>query len=244
MKYPLSRILSIGFALSAVLPISAQTIFHVDFEAPTYALGSVHGQDNWDAQYAFSQVVNTTVHGGSQSLNIGPGGGYRPYEVAPYELNASVYNSFWLETWVYVPSGPGYLHNFAAGNGIANAFNFGIYDNGVVDFNLGSYYGELRNVGSSILDKWLRMRVEHLAYTFELTMTLVGDGVNETAIVGYYTPAAAQSFLSVHSSGAAGMAYWDDITAGHGVIPEPSAFALALLSAGLVSFRRRLESNK
>ena len=221
---------------------SGQIVFDVNFESPTYTLGNANGQDNWSAPFGFNDIVNTKAHGGTQSFRTTSGpGGARAFEVPPFTFDVSVANDFWLETYVYVVPSAGSTASFGVGNVLGAAFGFGISDSGTVSFNGGSVLGTTRELGSVVLDKWLRMRVEHLASspTF-LHMTLTGQGVDESANVGYSAAASVQSYLSVDMRNL-GVAYWDDMKAAYGPapVPEPGVVALVGVSAGLFSLRRR-----
>lgn len=232
-----------SFSFSALLLFVgsslAQTVFDVNFESPIYSLGGAHGQDNWSAQFGYNDIVNTTAHSGTQSFRTSGPGGARAFEVAPYDLNVSIANDFWLETYVYVvsaPSGPlTSTAGFAVGNGLGAACSFGISDSGTVSFN-----GVTRELGSAVLDKWLRMRIEHVGPSQFLNMTLTGDGVDESASAFYSAAGASQSFLAVDMRNY-GVAYWDDIKAAYGPapVPEPGVLSLIGASAVLFSFRRR-----
>jgi len=98
------RILKVAIAATAVATFAtaaqAGVIFDVDFEAPPYLLGPIHGQDGWDGQFGPVNHVNSTiVHGGSQSLNCIAAS--RPFEGGAV-LGSTDVSLWYLETWAYI----------------------------------------------------------------------------------------------------------------------------------------------
>jgi hypothetical protein len=157
----------------------AATLLSESFEAPMVT-GPLQGQNGWFGDNGGPNVVNTThAHGGAQSVTtVVLAAKLIP---APFQVMAE---PFWyLETWVYLdvlPSGQSYTANLSAFGPLGTSFFIDLSVGGELTMNTSTKQA-IRQLGTAVLGKWLRMRIEKIA-PLTLKFTLFGDGVDETYI--------------------------------------------------------------
>jgi hypothetical protein len=236
------------FSVLVSLCAHAQMVFNVTFDSPAYTLGALDGQDNWTRLGGWANVTDLRAHSGTQSIVTWEGGAgvTRPPENGP--LNPVNGSGWWMETWAYFPTSDGNTHSlFTMGGGVVSPPFILVYGDGEVHF--GGTTSTIRNLGSSILDKWVRLRIHQTGTQgSSLRFSITGSGVNEVVDNFYatsYTPNTVT--LSVFTKTPFGplsentKSYWDDMRAGYGAVPEPASFATvgALAGLGFVIYRRR-----
>jgi hypothetical protein len=252
MKTTLKTTLLIAVAASlSASPLFAQSLFDSQgFEAPSYSLGNLAGQNGWVSQgTAVASVQSSVVRSGNQAVS----------------LDGTTTTWYWPSV-AYTPA-PGEVIQISAdirrGSSATTAKNFGffvdVYDNtagvricrmGIAN-NAGSLVGIATTKNASgtvgnyvyqsglLWDTWysFKMDLNYGSQTFDLVI----DGIVVGSNLPFVSPATdfgdADLMLS-YTSGATDVGYFDNYAVS--VIPEPTSATLLLLgAAGMALYRRK-----
>ncbi len=149
----LKAVLAATAAVTFASVAEAAVIFHVEFEAPAYSLGPVHGQDGWSAQFGPVNHVNSAVvHGGAQSLNTIAAS--RPFD-GGILLPIGGPQLWYLETWAYIQPFEHfgtYEARFSASGVLGSAFYIAMRGDGLLTLNTGTAFSQ-RTLGANGLNK-------------------------------------------------------------------------------------------
>ena len=233
---------SLALLISTVATKAQVVTFNIGFENPPYTVGFIgagnfEGQDHWTG-FGYQFVTNSLAHSGSQSLITTMDGFVsRRFDNEPsHIMSISKAEDWYMEAWAYVlPGSSSIPATFEPASGLGGAFYISVYGDGRIDFNSGAALNQ-RAANPNLLNKWLRLRIEHPAYDLNLEMSIVGDGVNET-FSGYYNTPWNPSILAFGGP----TAFWDDVYAVSGALPAvPEPSTAALVGLGLLGLGCRL----
>lgn len=235
----------LGLALSAMAgTTSASTTLYTDFESPVFTPGAIGGNCCGAGQggWAGSGTVTTAqAHSGSQSVltsgnnivkALDPSQGEYPF-AGFFDFPTT--SDWWVQAYVYVNSGGGgatmTLYNSLGGCPLIQ-----ISGNATPLFH--SCLAQDTSQGSlaaGIFDQWVLLRMAHTVSMGQgLDMSIIGPNINLTIDLAPYSGPGSGSpqYVSL-----AGNAYWDDISAGHGLAPAvvPVPATGWLLGSGCLS---------
>lgn len=247
MKVKVAKSILVACAL-VTLRAQAQMVFNVNFEAPSYSLGTLNGKDSWAAPSGYHYVTTTHAHSGSQSMSsqLDGSGASRLPEAGAFNPVAG--SGWWLETWAYIPTSAYHTQSlFKMGGEVVYSPYIQIDGDGKAHF--GSWGPEaIMELGSSVLDKWVKLRMEQTGpQGNSLRLSITGEGINKVVDSTYgtsYNPGkvslAVMTKTPYNGIASPGIAYWDDMRAGYGAVPEPTSMAVVgLVGLGYVVARRR-----
>lgn len=247
-----------GFLLLAA---SASAALVTGFEAPTYASGTIAGQDTWTSTVANSARVLSAsafatevtaasqtpptqpVHGGSQALfvtgtSLASSNTIRTISGMTGETLVS------LDLWVQPLSIGGSLGNIFltmenAGGTRAAAFRFGVVNSQrTIDYGSAVTGIWVPSGTAWSADTWyhLGMEVDYTAKTYDFFIN--GTQVNAAPIPFYDAGSDSFSQIRIFRGGNQSGMIVDDLRVVAGAIPEPS-IPVALLASTVLWLRRR-----
>ena len=215
------------------------TTLDVDFENPPYTLGSIQGQDGWNA-FGPQSVTDVRARSGTQSFNTTIGSLFSGTNTKDFDPGGVYATStdWYMESYVYVePSSFANSANFAVGTGFGNV-TISVHGDGAVEFNAGGgFLPDIRPADANALNQWLHLVFVHSGSNPpNIEMSVIGTGVNVQYSGGFSAPGG---FATLYANGP--NAYWDDmrVVSGGLPIPEPSSALLVLGAVGLARRGRR-----
>lgn len=228
-----------------------------DFEqASGYTLGSIGGNPNagiagqggWIG-YGYAEITDEQAHSGAQSLKIWSSSGFSKLLDSTSQdrsFNIGYANDWWVQGWMYIPSGSAAAMTLA--NGLGGCPLGSISSAGVFYANSCTVQTNVNdpqfNVASQVFDHWVNFQMWHTASQQQaMNFSLTGNGIDIQVTLDQYTGpgSALPSSLAI---GNQTLVYYDDLRAGYGAMPAAvplpaAAWLFASGLAGMIGLARR-----